>query len=154
MKTNINIQQVSEVKVCYRPKVKAKDRYTIQCSEEAYKLMMKEAFDEDTLEYKEYLKLILLNHAGQVLGITTISEGGMDKTIIDVRLILQTALLTHSSSIIIAHNHPTGVLSPSPHDNIVTQRIKEAANLMDIKLHDHLIVSKDSYYSYADERIL
>ncbi len=151
MKTNINIQRVSKVKVSYHPKVKAKDRYTIHYSKEAYKLLMKAAFDDDTLEYREYFKLILLNQAGQVLGITSISEGGMNSTIVDVRLILQTALLTHSSSIIIAHNHPAGATHPSRQDDAITHQIKEAAKLLDIKLHDHLIVSRASYYSYADE---
>ena len=112
-------------------------------------------FAPNTIEYKEYLKLILLNQAVQVLGITTISEGGMNKPVIDVRLILQTALLTHSSSITIAHNHPAGTTNPNKQDDASMHRIKkEAAKLMDITLCDHLIVCEDNYYSYADERRL
>lgn len=148
------MQQVSEIAISYKPKVKAADRYTIRFSKDVYNFLIREAFNDDTLEYKEYFKLILLNRANKVLGITTISEGGMDGTIVDVRLILQTALLAHSSSIIIAHNHPAGRLTPSSHDDAVTEKIKEAAKLMDITLYDHLIVTKDSYYSYADERRL
>ncbi len=151
MKTNINIRQVSEIKVSYRPRVKAENRYTIQRSQDAYNLLIKEAFDPNTIEYKEYVKLISLNRASQVVGITTISEGGINSTVVDVRLILQIALLTHSSAIILAHNHPSGQLFPSSQDDMLTKQVKDAAKIMDITLHDHLIVSSDSYYSYADD---
>lgn len=145
------MQQVSELTVRYKPKVKAADRYSIHYPQDAYKLLMEQAFNDDILEYKEYFKLVLLNGANKVLGITTISEGGMDGTVVDVRLIMQTALLAHSSSIILAHNHPSGQLKPSPQDDRITKKIKEAAKLMDIRIQDHLIVTGDNYYSYADE---
>lgn len=145
------MKQVSELTISYKPKVKPKDRYCIRFSKDAYDLLKREGFNDDTLEYKEYFKLVLLNHSNKVLGITTVSEGGMDSTVVDVRLVLQSALLAHSSSIILAHNHPAGVLYPSTLDNMITQKIKEAAKLMDIKLYDHLIVTSEGYYSYADE---
>lgn len=145
------MQQVSELTVSYKPKVKAADRYSIHYPQDAYKLLMEQAFNDDTLEYKEYFKLVLLNRANKVLGITTISEGGIDGTVVDVRLVLQTALLAHSSGIILAHNHPSGQLKPSPQDDRITKKIKEAAKLMDIRIQDHLIVTGDNYYSYADE---
>ncbi len=145
------MQQVSELTVSYKPKVKAADRYSIHYPQDAYKLLMEQAFNDDILEYKEYFKVILLNRANKVLGVTTLSEGGMDSTVVDVRLILQTALLAHSSNIIIAHNHPAGGLTPNSYDDEVTKKIKEAAKLMDIKLYDHLIVTREKYYSYADE---
>ena len=132
------MQQVSELTVSYKPKVKAADRYSIHYPQDAYKLLMEQAFNDDILEYKEYFKLVLLNGANKVLGITTISEGGMDGTVVDVRLIMQTALLAHSSSIILAHNHPSGQLKPSPQDDRITKKIKEAAKLMDIRIQDHL----------------
>lgn len=75
----------------------------------------------------------------------------MDSTVVDVRLVLQSALLAHSSIIILAHNHPAGILYPSTLDDMITQKIKDAAKLIDIKLYDHLIVTSESYYSYADE---
>lgn len=146
------MKQVSEIAISYKPKVRASERYTIHRSKDAYELLIKEAFNADTLEYKEYLKLILLNNANKVLGITTISEGGMDSTIVNVRLILQTALLTHSSSIILAHNHPAGNILPSNNDDVMTKKIQEAAQQINIKLYDHLIVTRDNYYSYSDER--
>lgn len=147
----IFMRQVSELTISYKPKVKAADRYIIRFSKDAYDMLLKEAFDSQTLEYKEYFKLVLLNRANKVLGITTISEGGMDGTVVDVRLILQTALLVHSSKIIIAHNHPGGALFPSKHDDAITKKIKEAANVLDITLLDHIIVTGEGFYSYADE---
>ena len=146
-----NWQQVCELTVTYKPKVKAADRYVIRSSEDACKLLMQSAFHTDTLEYKEYVKLVLLNNANKVLGIATISEGGMNSTVVDIRLVLQTALLAHSSSIILAHNHPSGKLAPSGHDDAMTQQVRKAAELVDIVLHDHIIVTRDGYYSYKDE---
>lgn len=145
------MKQVSELTISYKPKVKSSDRYCIRFSKDAYDLLKWEAFNDDILEYKEYFKLVLLNHANKVLGITTISEGGMDSTVVDVRLVLQSVLLAHSSNIILAHNHPAGGLSPSTLDDKITEKIKKAAKLMDIKLYDHLIVTSEGYYSYADE---
>lgn len=146
-----NWQQVCELTVTYKPKVKAADRYLIRSSEDACKLLMQSAFHTDTLEYKEYVKLVLLNNANKVLGIATISEGGMNSTVVDIRLVLQTALLAHSSSIILAHNHPSGKLTPSGYDDAMTQQVRKAAELVDIVLHDHIIVTRDGYYSYKDE---
>ncbi|MDE6878106.1 MAG: JAB domain-containing protein [Odoribacter sp.] len=146
-----NWQQVCELTVTYKPKVKAADRYLIRSSEDACKLLMQSAFHTDTLEYKEYVKLVLLNNANRVLGIATISEGGMNSTVVDIRLILQTALLAHATAIILAHNHPSGEWMPSRHDDMITKKIKEATGVVDIILHDHIIVTRDGYYSYKDE---
>ena len=145
------MEQVSELTISYKPKVKAADRYCIRCSLDAYRILIEQAFDTETIDYKEYFKLILLDGANKVLGVTTISEGGMDSTVVDVRLVLQTALLAHSSRIIIAHNHPSGGLIPSKEDDVITEKLKQAAKLLDISLYDHLIVTRDVYYSYADE---
>ena len=150
--TNKNkMQQVCELTISYKPRVKAADRYVIRSSEDAYSLLIQATFDTETLEYKEFLKLVLLNKANRVLGIATISEGGINSTVVDIRLVLQTALLAHSSSIILAHNHPSGKLAPSRHDDAITQQVRKAAELVDIVLHDHIIVTKEGYYSYKDE---
>lgn len=124
--------QVSEIFISYKPKIKASERYCVRCSEDVYELLMKEAFNVDTLEYKEYLKLILLNRANKVLGITTIPEGGINEITIDIRLILQAALLAHSSNIILVHNHPAGDLEPSRYDDAMTEKVQEAAKQIDI----------------------
>ncbi len=97
--------------------------------------------------------MLLLNRANKVLGITTISEGGLSGTVTDVRLIYQYAIKGNACGIIIAHNHPSGNSNPSESDQKITQKIKEAGNLLDIQLLDHIILTpeKEIFRSLADE---
>jgi DNA repair protein RadC len=105
------------------------------------------------IEQKETFKMLLLNRANKVLGITTISEGGLSGTVTDVRLIYQYAIKGNCSGIIVAHNHPSGNQNPSESDLKITQKIKEAGNLLDIQLLDHIILTpeKEIFRSLADE---
>ena len=112
-------------------------------------------YNEGTIQYKEYLKLILLNNSSKVLGVSNISEGGINETSADIRIIMQAAILGNATRIILAHNHPSGSLKPSTVDNLLTERVKNAAKLFNITLLDHIIVTDSGYYSYLDEgRIL
>ncbi len=146
-----DIYQVSEVKITYHPKVKASERVRIYSSADVYKLLIDNFYDRDTIEHKESFKVVLLNQANKVLGVSSISEGGISETIADIRIILQAAILSNASGIILSHNHPSGNLTPSKEDNSLTQRVKESAQIMRISLLDHLIVSNETYYSFADE---
>jgi DNA repair protein RadC len=93
-----------------------------------------------------------LNRSNAVLGILSVSKGGISGTVTDVRLIFQGALKTNASGIIVAHNHPSGNALPSDSDKKITQKIKEAGNLLDIQLLDHIIILPvEGYYSFADE---
>lgn len=103
---------------------------------------------------QEYFKVLFLNQANQILGYTLISEGGLTETCADVRLIMQAALLTNSVALILAHNHPSGNLKPSPEDIRLTKQVRDAAQLMRIKILDHIILSDTEYYSFADEGML
>ena len=96
----------------------------------------------------------MLNQANQVLGYTLISEGGITSTDVDVRVILQAALLTNSVAIILAHNHPSGNMKPSREDIRMTNQIKEAALIMRIRVLDHLILTDTGHYSFSDEGLL
>jgi DNA repair protein RadC len=103
----------------------------------------------------EEFKLLLLNRSNAVLGILSVSKGGISGTVTDIRLIFQGALKTNASGIIICHNHPSGNAYPSESDRKITQKIKEAGNLMDIQLLDHLVILPvEGYYSFADVGIL
>ena len=97
---------------------------------------------------------MFLNQANQVLGYNLISGGGITETTADVRLIFQAALLTNSVALILAHNHPSGNLKPSPEDIRLTKQVREAAQIMRIKVLDHIILSDTEYYSFADEGML
>ena len=143
--------KVGEVKLSYKPKFKNQQKVT--SSEDAYKYLLS-TYKKETICYKEYFKVLFLNQANQVLGYTLISEGGLTETSADVRLIFQAALLTNSVALILAHNHPSGNLKPSPEDIRLTKQVREASNFMRIKILDHIILSDTEYYSFADEGML
>ena len=145
---------VSEVQLTYKNKVKASDRMKISCSRDAYKIFM-DNWNSEIIEFVEEFKILLMNRSNSVLGILEISKGGISGTVTDVRVIFQAAIKGNASGIICAHNHPSGNMNPSESDTRLTQKIKEAGNLMDIQLLDHLIISKDdNYYSFADNGLL
>lgn len=145
---------IAEVSLIYRSKVKASERSQVKCSLDACKLF-KDSWNMDTLEHVEEFKILLMNRSNAVLGIMDISKGGISGTVTDVRIILQAAIKANASGIIACHNHPSGNINPSESDTRLTQKIKEAGNLMDIQLLDHLIITtEDSYYSFADNGLL
>lgn len=96
----------------------------------------------------------ILNRSNKVINKMKISQGGISGTVTDVRMIMKNAIECLASGIIVCHNHPSGNLNPSESDSKITQKIKEAGNLMDIQLLDHLIISDKEYYSFADNGIL
>ncbi|MBD9145610.1 MAG: DNA repair protein [Bacteroides clarus] len=140
--------KVGEVELSYKPKIK--NLHKIISSEDAYKYLLP-TYKEGTICYKEYFKVLFLNQANQVLGYTLISEGGITETSVDVRVILQAALLTNSVALVLAHNHPSGNLKPSQEDIKITKQVKDAAQLMRIRVLDHLILTDTGYYSFSDE---
>lgn len=122
-------------------------RSRIGCSRDAYQYIY--PFMQD-LEHEEFW-VIYLSTGNYTKGCRCLSSGGMDGTVIDVRMLFRGALDMKASSILIAHNHPGGTLSPSIYDEIVTQKIFEGGTLLDIQLFDHLIIGDHDYYSFADE---
>lgn len=102
----------------------------------------------------EVFAVLFLNRANKINHFQIISEGGMTGTVADPRIILKKALEEDAVSLILCHNHPSGSLKPSRADEELTNKIKEAAKYFDIKVLDHLIVSEDGYFSFADEGIL
>ncbi|MEO5683926.1 MAG: DNA repair protein RadC [Chitinophagaceae bacterium] len=102
----------------------------------------------------EVFAVIFLNQANKINHFEIISEGGITGTVADPRVILKRALQQDAVNIVLCHNHPSGSLRPSRADEQLTQKIKEAARFLDIKVLDHIIVSNEGYYSFADEGIL
>lgn len=107
----------------------------------------------EDLSHEEFW-VIFLNTSCKVLDKQLIGRGGNDFTPVDVRIIFRFALMNKANSIILAHNHPSGTLRPSDADRTLTKKIAQAAKLMDIHVHDHLIITDESYYSFRDEGIL
>ena len=102
----------------------------------------------------EVFCVIYLNQASRIIRYEMLSSGGLTGTVADIRMILKQALLYNANRVILAHNHPSGNLKPSEADKILTSKVKESAELMDIKLLDHLIIAGSQYLSMADEGII
>lgn len=113
-------------------------------------------FMQDKIAYLKHEEFwtIYLDSSNQILGSQQIGKGGISQTTVDVRIILQHAILLSSSRIIVCHNHPSGRLKPSPQDRSLTSQIKNAANLLNISLLDHVIVYKNTFYSFEEENNL
>lgn len=106
-------------------------------------------------DYKyEVFAVIFLNRANKVKHFEIMSRGGITGTVADPRLILKKALEVDATSIVLSHNHPSGNLMPSRADEEITKKIKQAASYFDIQVIDHIIVSEDGYYSFADEGVI
>jgi DNA repair protein RadC len=98
--------------------------------------------------------ILFLNRSNRVINRMKLSQGGISGTVTDVRLAMKRAIECLASGIIVCHNHPSGNLNPSESDSKITQKIKEAGNLLDIQLLDHLIISDKDYYSFADNGLI
>jgi DNA repair protein RadC len=98
--------------------------------------------------------VLFLNRSNKIIDRMKLSQGGISGTVTDVRIVMKKAVESLASGIIVCHNHPSGNLNPSESDTRITQKIKDAGNLMDIQLLDHLIISGKDYYSFADNGLL
>ena len=149
MKTKVN-----EISIKYQGNFKMKQAPKITSSNSAVELLF-ESWDKDRIGLQECFKVMLLNNSNKVKGIFEVSTGGITGTLVDVRILFAVILKSLSTSIILAHNHPSGNLKPSEADKQLTSKIKNASEFLDIKLLDHLIIIPDGdYFSFADEGIL
>jgi DNA repair protein RadC len=105
------------------------------------------------LDHEEFW-VLCLNNANRVITVFQLSKGGLTGTLVDVRILLRKALETGAVGLILAHNHPSGNLSPSRADVDITKKVKKASETMDIRVLDHIILSGAEYYSFADEQLL
>lgn len=97
--------------------------------------------------------VIMMNQSNCIIKKVRVSFGGIDMTAVDVRLILKEALLCNAVAIAIVHNHPSGNIRPSAQDNSLTENVRKAANVMNIRLLDHIVFTDNGYYSYSDEGV-
>lgn len=142
------IAQICEVKAVYSTKVKSKYRQKITKSEASVEILR--PFYLETIEQREILSALLLDRSNKVLGWIKISEGSAVGTVADIQYLCRCAILTNAQAVILCHNHPSGQPNPSDADNQCTQKTKLALKLLDITLLDHVIITEDSYYSFAD----
>jgi DNA repair protein RadC len=144
---------VSEVNLTYSPSYKIADRPKISSSKQAFDIVHSQ-WDQNKIKLLEEFKVILLNRGNRVLGIVSISQGGMTGTIADPKLIFVAALKAAASYIILVHNHPSENLKASTEDIRLTKKLVEGGKLLDIMVVDHLIITKDSYFSFCNEGLV
>ena len=128
----------------------ALDKMKITSSKSVFELMQPVIGE---LPHEEFW-IIYLNNSNKVIHKNQLSKGGITGTLVDTRLVLKTALEVGAVGLILTHNHPSGTLKPSQADKDVTSKLKIAAQSLDIKVLDHLIITEQSYFSFADQSIL
>lgn len=150
MKTSVN-----EISIRYQnTKILMAMAPKINSSREAFNIF-NSIWDHDSIAAQEQFNVMLLNNSNRVKGIFLLSSGGITATLVDIRILFAVALKSLSTGIIVAHNHPSGALYPSTADKSLTEKIKKAGELLDIKLLDHLILTPtNEYYSFTDEGLL
>lgn len=105
----------------------------------------------DDIDIYESIFIILLNKASNTLGYAKISQGGISSSIADIKIIAKYAIDSLASAVILVHNHPSGVTRPSREDDELTRKVVSALELIDVQLVDHIIITENDFYSYADE---
>ncbi len=146
--------KVNEIRISYKERIPASFWRKINSSKDAADMLF-EHWDKQTIQVHESFKVVLLNNNNKVKGIYQLSKGGITSTIIDLRILFAVVLKSLSVAIILTHNHPSGTLKASEADKDITRKIKKAAELLDIRLLDHiLIVPNGDYYSFADNGLM
>ncbi|HNS18806.1 MAG TPA: JAB domain-containing protein [Bacteroidales bacterium] len=142
---------LKEIDINYRPAVQLKEVPKISSSMDAVSYLR--SVWGRRIEHVEEFLILCLNRANLVLGYARISRGGLHDTVADPKVIFQVALKANASSLILCHNHPSGNTEPSESDKALTKRLVEAGKVLEIQVLDYVILTWDSYFSFADEGI-
>src|SRR3954454_4268487 len=145
--------KMSEIKAVYRSRTRTRERKQIRGAENAVEYL-REIWNQDTLELTEDFVMVCLNNAYQAIGWVKISSGGFDATNVDPRVVFSLALQVGASALFFAHNHPSGLVEPSPQDKAVTAKLSAAGRLLNIQVLDHIIIGKDSVFSFAEHGLM
>ena len=145
--------KLAEIRVSYKSRTKASARTDVREARDVV-AYLREVWDANTLELSEQFLIVCLNGSHQAIGWVRISAGGFTQTVVDPRLVFAVALQTASSAIVLAHNHPSSSVKPSPEDIQLTKRLCDAGNLLNVKVLDHIILTRDSYASFAELGLL
>jgi DNA repair protein RadC len=144
---------LSEIEISYNPKIPALQKPRITSSDDAYHQFM-QLLNIGKLNIQEQVAVLFLNRGNRVIGGCKLATGGITGVVVDIRIILGIALKCLATGLILAHTHPSGELKPSNADKELTERLKQAAKLMEITLLDHLIITTEAYNSFEDEGFL
>ena len=145
----MNIKIDDEMPSVYCKNAEVSESAKLTSSFTVYSLM-KQYYGDDVISHHEEFWVLYLNVKNKVLKISKLAQGGISENFVDIRLIFQQALQANAVSVILVHNHPSNESYPSKNDMVMTKKIVEAGNLLDIKILDHLIVCDSNYYSFLD----
>lgn len=145
--------QLAEIELVYRTGIARAVIPKVNSSEISYGIFLS-IWDESKIELVEQVKMLLLNRAAKLIGIYELSSGGTSISCVDAKMVFSAALLANASGIILAHNHPSGNVEPSLADRQLTTKLHQAARLLDMELLDHLVISSEEYFSFADRGLL
>ncbi|MEO9804789.1 MAG: JAB domain-containing protein [Reichenbachiella sp.] len=139
-----------EVQLIYRNRTPASNRPNVKCPKDAYDILLKN-WDMNLIGLIEECKVLLLDRSLKLMSVASVSKGGMSGTIVDPKVIFSMALKRRASSIILAHNHPSGNLEPSDADIGLTRNFMAAGKVLQIPLQDHIIITKEGYNSIISD---
>jgi DNA repair protein RadC len=151
METKTHLKTISRFKVVAEPSTSYQEKLTNSTASSKY---IRENFFKDDIEVYESFFMLLLNRANKVVGYVKISQGGITGTVVDVKLMAKIIVDNLASGIIVCHNHPSGNTDPSAQDKAITKKIQGMCEFFDCNLLDHIILTADSYLSFADEGYL
>ncbi|MBR3577365.1 MAG: JAB domain-containing protein [Bacteroidales bacterium] len=143
-----------EIEIYYKTTLKAAERPKIKSASDVFRIMSEIGEMSRNMEYKELFYSLYLNTASELLAVHKISEGTTKNALVDIKFIMQGAIMTNAAAVIVCHNHPSGSTSPSSEDKKVTEKIRNAAALFDVHLTDSVILATDNYFSFAAEGII
>lgn len=145
--------KVVEIELNYRSAPDMYNRPIVKSSAISHEVF-RNHWDANKIDLQEQFKILLLNKCNACLGIVEIATGGVSYCYVDTKLIFATALKANASSIILAHNHPSGNLQPSSSDIDLTKRLTLAGELLGVRVFDHLILTSSDYMSFADKGLM
>jgi DNA repair protein RadC len=145
--------KLAEIRAVYKSRTKVSGRTNVRQPADVVEYL-RAIWNPGTLELLEEVLVVCLNGNHQAIGWVKVASGGFNAAKIDPRLVFAVALQTASSAIILAHNHPSGNLQPSAEDQAITRRLKEAGDILGIHVLDHVILTRDSYYSFEEAGLM
>lgn len=148
-----DLNKISEIQILYKNRIPVKDRIKMINSTKV-KTTVRPYF-ENCLDHHEEIRCLYMNRASQALGMVLIGIGGINGVISDPKIIFQDALKLNASSLILVHNHPSGNPEPSENDKLLTKKVKEGCEILDLNFLDHLIIAaNNACFSFADNCML
>jgi DNA repair protein RadC len=143
---------VCELSVSYKRKTAWREK--VSTSLDAANIARTLLYPDGSIEYSERFYIMMCDRSNKIYAYKLVSEGGLAGTVADPKLIFQAALLCHASSIVLIHNHPSGNEKPSDADITLTKKLCECGKLLEIEILDHIILTVESHYSFAEEGII